>query len=135
VMFYRTGNVKVNYFDRVTSEENNESFIGFGPCEANKLSDKSDIVFVFTEPFKSLEEYEEAKIITKVSTKSGSGDATISPGKYGLYLEFENGSKRLYDDLTLGDPKNNVPRNLQGPWYVLVNPINNYFDYKVSFPC
>lgn len=134
IIFYAFGNVKVRYLEGVYSEESEGSFVGFGPCEANKLSDKN-VIFVFTEPFTTLDDFEDAKIIKKVDANNGTGKSSLVPGKYGLYLEFENGDKRLYNDLSLENPKNDKPRNKQGPWYVLVNPLNNTFDFRESLPC
>lgn len=135
IVFYTIGNVKVRYYDEVNTQGSSDSFMGFGPCEANKLSNNNDVAFVFTEPFTSLDDFEEAKVVKKVNIDNGTGKISLIPGKYGLYLEFDNGNKRLYNDLTLGNPKNNFPRNEQGPWYVLVNPLNNNFDFRESSPC
>lgn len=74
---------------------------------------------VFTEPFSSLENWQVAKSVSEVSTTSGRASLDLPAGKYGVYYVYK-GQKTLYGDLTLENPRNDVQRDKQGPWYVEV---------------
>jgi len=75
---------------------------------------------VFTEPFKSLENWHDSKELKEVSTTTGEAKLDLSAGKYGVYYIYK-GQKTLYGDLTLDNPRNDIQRDKQGPWYIKVN--------------
>lgn len=85
-----------------------------------KILEGEQFTIVFTEPFSSLENWQDAKVLKEVSTNSGRTNLDLSPGKYGVYYVYR-GQKILYDDLTLENPRNDIQRDKQGPWYIKVN--------------
>ncbi len=84
---------------------------------------------VFTEPFSSLDNWQASKEIASVSTTSGKASIDLSPGKYGVYYIYQ-GEKILYGGLTLENPRNDIQRNKQGPWYIQVH---NLLRTKLNF--
>lgn len=130
---YKLGNTTVSYYDSV--EYSTIDNIDISPCEANKLTSNQAIEFVFTKPFTSLSNYENAEIVKKVAINNGTANLSLLPGKYGLYAEFKNGDKQLYNDLILENPKNDSPRGGQGPWYIVVGPLKNSFSFRTSIAC
>jgi hypothetical protein len=82
-----------------------------------KLLTDEEFTVVFTEPFQSLQNWQSANIIEQVSTTTGKASIDLPKGKYGVYYVYE-GQKRLYDDLTLENPRNDIQRDKQGPWYI-----------------
>jgi hypothetical protein len=74
---------------------------------------------VFTEPFASLEKWADSKVLKEFKVVDGKANISVEPGKYGVYYIYQN-NKILYGDLTLENPKPNVQRDKQGPWYVEV---------------
>ncbi len=135
VSSYLIGNTTVGYYDGVEQSSDGYGVLGIGPCEADKLTTNQNIRFVFTKPFKTLDSFEDAEILKKVNISNGKVNLSLLPGKYGLYAELENGKKELYGDLILGNPKNDRPRNEQGPWYVIINPLRNNLSFRSSIPC
>ncbi|HSW78682.1 MAG TPA: hypothetical protein VLF88_01530 [Candidatus Babeliales bacterium] len=77
---------------------------------------------VFTEPFSSLENWQAAKEVKEISTTSGKTSVDLPAGKYGVYYIY-GGQKTLYSDLTLENPRNDVQRDKQGPWYIKINSL------------
>ncbi len=75
---------------------------------------------VLTEPFSSLENWQASKVLREVSTTSGKASINISAGKYGVYYIYKS-QKTLYGNLTLENPRNDIQRDKQGPWYIRVN--------------
>jgi hypothetical protein len=75
---------------------------------------------IFTEPFQSLDKWESSKVIKEISTTSGMASIDLSPGKYGVYYIYKD-QKILYGDLILENPRNDIQRNKQGPWFIRVN--------------
>lgn len=134
LVFGRPGNVTISYYDSIKADEGT-GYYSMGPCKTNKLSENNNIKFVFTEPFSHLYEFKSAAIKKTVPIDQGKATTSLLPGKYGLYLEFKDGTKQLYNDLTLGNARNDQPRDEQGPWYVKINPPKNDFDFKVTIPC
>jgi hypothetical protein len=88
----------------------------------DELLVNEEFTVVFTEPFASLERWQEAKEVKRIATTSGVATIDLSAGKYGVYYIY-NGQSVLYSDLTLENPKNDTPRDKQGPWYIKVNPL------------
>jgi hypothetical protein len=77
---------------------------------------------VLTEPFSSLENWRASRVIQEVSTTTGKASINITAGKYGVYYTYK-GQKTLYGDLTLENPRNDIQRDKQGPWYIKVNKL------------
>ena len=75
---------------------------------------------VLTEPFSSLENWHASKVLQKASTTSGKVSIDIPAGKYGVYYIYKS-QKTLYYGLTLENPRNDIQRDKQGPWYIKVN--------------
>ncbi|HET9850146.1 MAG TPA: hypothetical protein VFP35_00755 [Candidatus Saccharimonadales bacterium] len=84
---------------------------------------------VFTAPFSSLENWQASKEIKEVSTTSGRASIDLPAGKYGAYYIYK-GHKTLYSGLTLENPRNDIQRDKQGPWYI---KINNLQRTKLNF--
>lgn len=81
-----------------------------------------EFTVVLTEPFSSLENWQASKVLKEVSTTSGKANINIAAGKYGVYYIYK-GQKTLYGDLTLENPRSDVQRDKQGPWYVKVDSL------------
>lgn len=74
---------------------------------------------VFTEPFPSLEKWQESKEVKQISTTSGTASIDLPAGKYGVYYIYK-GEKKLYSDLNIDNAKSNVQMDKQGPWYIKI---------------
>lgn len=97
-----------------------------------KMLTGEQFTVVFTEPFSSLDNWQTSKEIASVSTTSGKASIDLSPGKYGVYYVYK-GEKTLYGGLTLENPRNDVQRNKQGPWYIQVNNLlRTRLDFSVN---
>jgi hypothetical protein len=88
-----------------------------------------EFTVVFAEPFTSLENWQTSKDIKKITTDSGKANVDLPAGKYGVYYIYK-GQKTLYSDLTLKNPRNDIQRDKQGPWYI---KINNLERTKLKF--
>jgi hypothetical protein len=84
---------------------------------------------VFTEPFISLEKWTESKVIKEFEVIDGKASLSMEPGKYGVYYIYQN-NKILYGDLTLENPKPDVQRDKQGPWYL---EVKRYWGLNLKF--
>lgn len=129
-------NVIVEYLSGVATNTNGSETIGIGPCETNVHKEGENVTFVFTEPFPSLKNYEEAKIIKQIETLNGNSELNMPVGKYGLYMiDDDTNQKRLYRDLKLDNHKPDILMDLQGPWYVEVKPTNNKYTFVDLIGC
>lgn len=128
----KTGNITVSYYDDVYQSDS-PSLVG--PCEADKLSDSSSIIFVFTKPFERLRYYDQARVVKKVRSEHGSAKTSLPPGKYGLYMIDANGKKSIYGNLSIENASKNKPLDEQGPWFIKVNNTNNNFNFIAKFAC
>jgi hypothetical protein len=130
-----SGNVTVSYYDAFTTKQNINPTLSNEPlCTPDKLTTNSYTI-VITEPFASLNSIYETKVIKKINVSSGRKKFFIKPGKYGMYIELENGKKILYNPLTLLNPKSDVRRDLQGPWFITLNPIANEINFYEGATC
>lgn len=97
---------------------------------------EEEFTLVVTEPFSSLEKWESSKIISKATTDTGHANLNLAPGKYGIYYIYA-GKKSLYGDLKLANPRNDILRNKQGPWYIEIKPFQKtkiQINPKGEFP-
>jgi hypothetical protein len=99
-----------------------------GQTDGEILKGESFTVGVTT-PFPTLERWSEAKVLKEITFSDGTAKIHLKPGKYGVYYVY-NGQKQLYGNLTLANPRNDIQRDKQGPWYVQVNP---YIHTKLKF--
>lgn len=94
---------------------------GFDGGEGEILKGE-DLTAVFTQPFLNLENWEQASEVKRIDIVDGKASINLKPGRYGLYYVY-NGQKVLYGDLQLANPRNDVIRDKQGPWFVNINEI------------
>lgn len=94
---------------------------GFDGGEGQILENE-DFTAVFTEPFSNLENWQNASEVKRVSTSSGKARMKLKPGRYGLYYIYR-GEKVLYGNLKLANPRKDIIRDKQGPWFIKVHEI------------
>ncbi len=107
---------------------------GMPPGYSNGSLFTEEVQVVLTEPFKSLDSFEQSRVIETATTTNGRIKLAVKPGKYGLYFVI-NGSKVLYDrlDLTPYDIQANPgPRAERGDWYINVGPNGTSITYDVA---
>jgi hypothetical protein len=88
-----------------------------------------EFTVVFTEPFPSLERWHESKLLKEITFNNGEANVNLDPGKYGVYYIY-NGQKQLYGDLKLENPRTDIQRDKQGPWYV---EVKRFGETKLKF--
>lgn len=96
-----------------------EVITGAGGNSEGELLDGEEFTVVLTEPFKTLGMWNRSEILYQIKTTSGKASMNVPPGKYGVYYIYRF-EKTLYSDLKLENPRSDIPRDQQGPWYVEV---------------
>lgn len=95
---------------------------GMPPGEVAGTPLEEEFTVVFTEPFPTLDRWQEAKERYRVTTGNGTAHIDLPPGQYGVYAIYQ-GKSQLYHSLKLGGTyRSTVKMSQQGPWYIEVQP-------------